>query len=98
MAIDYDKQFENARSVADTIESPGWQLLKDDLEREIERIELDEQAVAVDIASQIKKGETAEQIVVKLAALQARHAGLSFIFEAVEGWKKRGRHAQDNLN
>lgn len=98
MAINYDKQYEDARSIADMLESPGWLLLKEDISREIDRIELDEEAVAVDIASQIKKGETAEQVVVKLAALQARHAGLSFIFEAIEGWEKKGRHAQDKLN
>ena len=97
MAKDHDKVYEESRHVKDLLETPGWAILKTDIEREIENVRDEERRLADNLEKLIEDGQTSEQIVVKIGGLQARAKGLSTIFNLIEGWEKKGRQALNEL-
>lgn len=97
MSKDYDKVYEDSRHIKDLLETPGWAILKSDIERELAETKREEKELTENLSKLIEKGQTSEQVVIKIGGLQARAKGLSYIFETIDGWDKRGRQAQNEL-
>ena len=58
MSKDYDKIYESSRHIRDLTETPGWEILKADIARELEEVESEEKRLTENLSKLIEDGQT----------------------------------------
>lgn len=94
---DYEKTYEDSRSVNEMTESAGWTVVSHDIEEYIQQLQSEMDDMITSIPSQIQKGKSSEALFIRIATLQAEISGLKKIFELVEYRKKLQYESQKKL-
>ena len=98
MSTDYDKQFEEAHEVLETVQSDGFKTLMVNIEAEIKATEIEVDRARKDMLEGVRKGGIdSERFVQNIIRCEAKLEGLRFITSQVSFFERKKEQAVKHL-
>lgn len=98
MGTDYNKQFDEAHEVLETVQSDGFQTLIKSIEAEITSIEVEVERAQNEMLEAVRKGGVdSERFVQNIVRCNAKLEGLRFITSQVSFFERKKEQAVKHL-